>query len=114
MKTGQIIKHKGNTTDYKIIEIFGGLIAIMPVEDRVELIYWYTKSYIEEHFDIPVEVWSPAMREDYFFIGSDGSVNESYWDNHQTEKDCKDFLGVFKTREEAKARLEEIKRLLKK
>lgn len=58
--------------------------------------------------------WEPEIGAEYFFIGDGGNTINSMWDNISHDNNRKNFMGILKTREEAQARLEEIKKLLKK
>lgn len=52
--------------------------------------------------------------DEYWYISSLGTVlDRGRWGGYSTDERIRDFLGIFRTEKEAKARLEEIKRLIK-
>lgn len=58
------------------------------------------------------EKWEPEISERYYYIDDSGEVEYGLWDAFSIDQGRRDFLGVYRTKEEAQARLEEIKRLL--
>ena len=55
----------------------------------------------------------PQDGDRYLWVGSTGFVHESYFDDTPLDHDRRGFGNMFRTREEAEAALEKIKRVLK-
>ena len=58
------------------------------------------------------ERWEPAYGGQYWHIETSGYILEGVWLDDLTDHGRQDFLGIFRTKNEAQARLEKIKRLL--
>jgi len=54
-----------------------------------------------------VEVW-PQVGDTIFRLNSQGDVIEDVWRNSRKQNNCKLFLGVYKTEEEAKKVVEKV------
>lgn len=48
----------------------------------------------------------PRLREQYWFVETDGYVVYAYWDDNTTDNHRKDFLRIFKTKKECERYLE--------
>jgi hypothetical protein len=55
--------------------------------------------------------WKPEKGERYFFVGDNGYVNFTYWDNEEVDHDYYKFGNVFQTKEEAERALEKVREL---
>lgn len=55
-----------------------------------------------------VEEW-PRVGDTIFRLNSQGDVIEDVWRNSNKQNNCKKFLGVYKTEEEAKMMVEAVK-----
>ena len=53
--------------------------------------------------------WQPKTNEYYWRICDDGDIFQATWTNHQVDEGRRNFLGIFKTKEEAANRLAEVK-----
>jgi hypothetical protein len=60
----------------------------------------------------PKEDWTPRLAEEYWCIDGDG-VKSFFWDDELIEKNIKDTLGIFRSEQEAKDRLDKIKEFIK-
>lgn len=56
--------------------------------------------------------WKPAKSERYFYVGDNGMVNFTFWENDEVDYDYYKFGNCFYTEEEAKKALEKVKELL--
>ena len=86
--------------------------ADIEAEEVRELIF---SEMIEVNWNNFVKKW-PQIRDSYYFIIIDSahcSTGESYWANDEIDKARRDFLGIYRTRQEAEAALERIKKALK-
>lgn len=57
----------------------------------------------------PKERWMPSKFEEFYVINAAGDVCVGYWQSHPYDISYRSFMGVYKTREEAKAMSEKIK-----
>lgn len=58
------------------------------------------------------EAW-PKYKDIYYYLDIDGTITCDTWLNYSSGKATRDFLGIFKTEEEAEARLAQIKEFIK-
>ena len=63
--------------------------------------------YIEES----TGEWKPERGESYYWVDGRAEFFEDSWTGHPTDERRASFLGVYKTKEEAEAVVEKIKRL---
>ena len=71
---------------------------------------------VTEYNDTEGQVYEKPWPQDgneYFFIRSTGYVTSTYYDNNQKDNDRREFGNFFRTREEAEAALERVKKALK-
>lgn len=58
--------------------------------------------------------WKPEKGERYFFVGDNGMVNFTYWENYEVDYDYYRFGNCFYTEKEAEKALEKVKETLLK
>ena len=58
------------------------------------------------------EKWEPKFPEPYYFITSKVEISARYYDNHESSLKKHDLLGIFKTKEEAEKRRDDIKQFI--
>lgn len=73
--------------------------------------------YLQEREELtpptpPKTEWKDGDR--YFFIDSTGNVFDSVWDNHSIDRARRDFLGIYRTQEEAEAVMVKIEAVVNK
>ncbi len=104
LKVGQILG------DYRVVSVGeeGAFIG-----DGVD-VYWHINDEIQSKFNLPKEKWVPKYGDRYFCIASDFSVIDyEYEYASASDAQRKDLGNCFRTREEAEAKAEQIKKLLK-
>ena len=89
-------------------------MALSRIDNHDWFATWLTLTEIQETFEIPEEVWEPKEGMNYWYINNRGMPELSRWDGHEYDIDRKNFLGVYKTREDADKALEDYKIKLKK
>lgn len=62
------------------------------------------KIEIEEY-----DVWKPEIKENYYMVSGNGTVNKTMWIDYDGEELRLDFGNVFKTKEEAEYEAERLK-----
>lgn len=53
--------------------------------------------------------WKPNLKGIYWYIDDSYDINNDYWDNHKIDNDRYNANNIFKTKEEAEFKLEQIK-----
>lgn len=77
-------------------------------------IFFSLKLNIIKEKDETPKKWEPYLEEKYFYVTSAGEVSESDWFDLAVDNLRLAFGNVFKTREEAEAKAEEVKVVLLK
>ena len=62
--------------------------------------------------DITPVVFTPTLGSMFYYITGAGEIKSKEWTNSTFCNDCKNFMGVFSTTEEAETRLSEVRDLL--
>jgi hypothetical protein len=71
--------------------------------------------FLAEMLAKPVEEWKPEDGDEYWFTSSQGYVCKcTRWENDEVDKQRRDFLGVYPTKQAAEEALQEIKSKLGK
>ena len=112
LKQGDIITHKNGSTQ-TVLEVIGQLVAISRTDPDEAIRLFTEKQILRAGWSFPKEQWEPKVGEEYYFIDGFGMISMELGDGGFLERARKSFLGIFRTKEEAQARLEEIKNLLK-
>lgn len=114
-------------TKYKVIKQFPGGPEVGTVLDTRES-DGFLKNLYEDYYASPVETmvlldggyieevdgkWKPDLGEKYWFIGREGTVGWSYWEEDETDKARERFLGIYQTEAEALKARDAIAELLK-
>ncbi len=112
MQKGTILTNK-NGDKRKILEVLGDLYFMFLEDDYVEHAVGYTKEQLETlGYTIPKEEWKIKKHDTYWFIGAGGDVYDAIWDNFDVDIKRKNFLGIFKSQQEAQEALSKIKAML--
>lgn len=53
--------------------------------------------------------WEPEASDTYWFITNNGEIWSDEWDGVYTDRERRDFLGVFRTEKEATARRDAVR-----
>ncbi len=114
LKIGQIIKHKRYEETRKVLEVLQNLVALSEPEDHESFWHWRSFKEIEENYILPEEEWKPGYDEMYWYINADGNVDYLYHINKDYCNGCKNFLGIYRTKEDAEKALKDIKNKLGK
>jgi hypothetical protein len=69
--------------------------------------------YKKAGFTLKETEWIPKNEEYYWFLNSYGNSESNKWIGDYTDTCIKNFLGIFRTKEDAAKRLEEVKKLIK-
>lgn len=113
LKVNQIIKNKDGR-EAKVLEVLTNTVLLSDAFDQEKSACWYTvKELIENEYIITKEEWEPLFGETYWFIDS-YVTNCGTWLNDLVDNGRKNFLGIYKSKEDAEKALEEIKKKLGK
>ena len=114
LKKDQLIKDRGGDT-CKVMEVYGTILFISYTNhhDR-HCITSDEKSLKEDGFTWDTPAWEPDEGKAYWFITSDNRVEFGSWNNYEVDRDRRDFLGIYQTKELCEAALLEIRRKLGK
>lgn len=83
------------------------------VEHFHELMHKYGKDWDAEKKQVVDWKWEPKEGDDYYYIDNDGDIWSDTWDECPIDDDRYDFGNCFKTKEEAEAAAERVKKALK-
>lgn len=62
--------------------------------------------------EVKEEKW-PKRGNGYYYLLNDGAIDSDEWDDHSVDYKRQNFLGIFRTREEAQKRIEQIREFVK-
>jgi len=114
LKIGQILTYKENNATRKVLEVFTNTVVISSHTDHNISAGIYSFKEIEEDYILPKEEWKPEYGNYYFFINASGLITQSTWMGDYTEQARKNFLGIYRTKEDAEKALKDIKNKLGK
>lgn len=112
LKKGDLIKNKRGET-LKVMEVLGQIFFIS-VSDNLNACWFHqTEEKLKRDgytWDTPA--WEPALNEKYWYIYIYGTPISACdrWENSDIDKECRDFLGIYETKELCEAALLEIPR----
>lgn len=111
-KTGDILVGKGTGQERKVLGVCGLAVLISQYGDFKKASEdYYTEEEIDAYFTLKPSEWKPENSDDYYYVMSYGSVGKDSW---SSSSDADKFRlatkNCFRTREEAEARLSEIKK----
>lgn len=121
-REGMIVRSKGGSSegfnDATVLGVCGQVVFIQWLSTSLgvinNILSWSVRS-MDDNFTIlsePKEEWVPSPGEWYFYPCDRGVVESDLWYNTGFHIARKNYTGIFKTREEAQAQLEKIKKLL--
>lgn len=107
LKVGEILG------DYRVVSVGEDGAFLTDAKNEISALWWYTNDEIQAKFNLPKKKWVPEKGEVYFYIN-----RTRIEQTHNTESSI-DFQSIeigncFKTRAEALAKAEEIKKVLMK
>lgn len=112
-REGMIVKGKSGYGEAKILGVCGQVVFLY-WPNTLDIIPWEAKR-VDECFTIlsePKEEWVPEIGCMYWYIDDVGAVCNDDWWNSAVDKCRRDFMGISRTRDDAQAQLEKIKKLL--
>ena len=114
LKQGDLIKDEdGNTR--KVLGVCGEVVFVSDGINYNDHSFTQTEEKLKERgytWDTPA--WEPELHKRYWYLHERGSAYEVTWLNDEIDNDCRDFLGIYQTKELAEAALLEIRRKLGK
>ena len=114
LKQGDLIKDREGKT-LKVKETCGTILHISCKNNHAKYNFTTDESGLKElgyTWDTPA--WEPEMYEIYWFITDYGEGGTSKWNDDTHDQARRNFLGIYQTKELAKAALLEIRRKLGK
>jgi hypothetical protein len=114
-KKGDIlVKYDG--TEMKILTVIDDVAYLTSIGEGTGVIF----TMADREIDLlgytlksrPKEDWTPRMLEEYWFVSNIGATYDT-WENAMEDKQRKEALGVYKTKEEAQKVFDDIKEFLK-
>ena len=87
---------------------------ILKITEQVYQSSGYLEDFLSQlslALDKEEESWEPKYGDEVYTIKMTGEIDFFRWTNSRTDKKYMDFKNVFRTREQAEARLEAIKNL---
>ena len=118
-KTGDILVERDSLLRVKVLGVCGQVVFLSSKSDFDELAFSATEKRIDEDYAIKfrhpadgkVSVeWNPESGDKYFFVTSFGKVEFLFWEDCTRGQFQLATKNCFRTREEAEARLSEIKK----
>jgi len=121
LKKDQLIKDSGGD-ECRVLGVCGDVVHVSYSKDHYSNDhnahnYTKTESQLKASgytWDTPA--WEPALNEKYWYIYIYGTPISACdrWENSDIDKECRDFLGIYETKELCEAALLEIRRKLGK
>lgn len=113
MKQGDILI-KGNDKR-KVLGVCGEVVFLSSYSDMTRTGANVTATQLEQDgWTVEEQPWFPKYGEQIWHINSKGHVTEGKWTSSEKQVAKMEFLGIYKTKEAAKAALVEIRRKLGK
>lgn len=115
IRKGDVLRHKNGIGDVMVLSVIDDLCAISIPNDFGVFLEWKTIGEIRALFDLPKEKWRPEDGEKYWCLTMEnfGMYKECVWGKKRVFDEWNmSFGNCFRTREEAEAKAEEIRRVL--
>lgn len=107
--TGQILVEKKSDFERKVLGVCDLVVFMSTYEDFNKFYdYVFTEKELDKYYTIKEEKFVPKGGERYWFVCDSGKVEWSGWGNFRYDKFRLSQGNVFRTREEAEAKLKEL------
>lgn len=115
IRKGDVLRRKQDGNEHQVLATVEGLYAISQPAERGYVWMWFTEEKLTEEFDLPKEKWMPSDGEKYWCLTMEnfGMYKEYVWGKKRVFDEWNmNFGNCFRTREEAEAKAQEIRRIL--
>jgi len=114
LKIGQIIKHRPTEYNRMVLEVFTNTALLSNLDNFEQGSLIVTFKEIQENYILPEEEWEPEINKPFYFINVLGDVDSTKWMDESFDNRVKNFLGIYRTKEDAEKALKDIKNKLGK
>jgi len=116
LKQGDLITHlDSDKLICKVMEVCGTILHISYSNDHDSYNFSATESQLKaDGYTWDTPAWELEFRDQYWFINPYGESNAAIWEDDKYDRDRRDFLGIYQTKELCEAGLLEIRRKLGK
>jgi hypothetical protein len=109
-KTGDILIGKKYFEERLVLGVCGLAVFVSTEDADSASSVIYTEKEVDNDFTLKLPEWKPDTNETYYFVRDSGKVEFCGWTYHIADYHRLATKNCFRTREEAEARLSEIKK----